>query len=87
MVSASDPGGDPVVVLLDPKSDGVTRTDDAQLARGHEATYEFTDAPVLGVLGAGAAEVLRCTRSRACCCRVTVCCGCTRPDGGLRQGA
>ena len=59
MVSASDRGGDPVVVLLDPKSDGVTRTTTPSSRGATEATYEFTDAPVLGVLGAGASDVLR----------------------------
>jgi alkylation response protein AidB-like acyl-CoA dehydrogenase len=59
MVSASDTGGEPVVVLLDPRSDGITRTTTPSSRGATEATYEFTDAPVLGVLVAGAAEVLR----------------------------
>ncbi len=59
MVSASDPGGDPVVALVDPRSDGVTRTTTPSSRGVSEGTYEFMDAPVLGVLGAGAAEVLR----------------------------
>ena len=59
MVSASGTAGDPLVVLVDPASDGVTRTT-APSSRGEtEATYEFDGAPILGVLADGAAEVLR----------------------------
>lgn len=59
LVSASDQGGEPVVVLLDPKSDGVTRTTSPSSRGTTEATYEFAGAPILGVLAAGAADVLR----------------------------
>jgi len=59
LVSASDQGGEPVVVLLDPKSDGVTRTLSPSSRGTTEASYEFDRAPILGVLAAGAAEVLR----------------------------
>jgi alkylation response protein AidB-like acyl-CoA dehydrogenase len=59
LVSATDAGGDPVVVLLDPRSDGVTRTKTPSSRGVTEATYEFDGAQVLGVLADGAAEVLR----------------------------
>lgn len=59
LVSASDPGGEPVVVLVDPQSDGVTRTTTPSSRGTTEATYEFDGAPVLGVLASGAADVLR----------------------------
>jgi hypothetical protein len=59
LVSASDAGGEPVVVLLDPRSDGVTRTTTPSSRGTAEATYEFEGAPVLGVLAPDAAEVLR----------------------------
>jgi alkylation response protein AidB-like acyl-CoA dehydrogenase len=60
LVSASDASGGPVAVLVDPKSDGVSRTTTPS-SRGSdaEATYEFDGAPVLGVLAEGAADVLR----------------------------
>ncbi len=50
MVSASDAAGDPVVVLVDPASDGVTRTTTPSSRGETEATYEFDGAPILGVL-------------------------------------
>ena len=59
MVSASDAAGDPVVVLVDPASDGVTRTTTPSSRGETEATYEFDGAPILGVLAEGAADVLR----------------------------
>ncbi len=59
LVSATDAGGEPVVVLVDPQSDGVTRTATPSSRGTAEATYEFEGTPVLGVLTAGAAEVLR----------------------------
>jgi alkylation response protein AidB-like acyl-CoA dehydrogenase len=59
MVSASDADGRPVVVLLDPRSDGVTATSSPSSRGVAEATYEFDGAQVLGVLQAGAAQVLR----------------------------
>ncbi len=60
LVSASDTSGGPVVVLVDPKSDGVSRTTTPS-SRGDsaEATYEFDGAHVLGVLSEGAPDVLR----------------------------
>src|SRR4051812_18809761 len=59
IVSATDAGGTPVVVLLDPQSEGVSRTTTpSSRGREVEATYEFDDAPVLGVLADGAADVL-----------------------------
>ncbi len=59
MVSASDASGGPVVVLVDSASDGVVRQT-APSSRGEtEASYEFDGAPVLGVLGEGASDVLR----------------------------
>jgi alkylation response protein AidB-like acyl-CoA dehydrogenase len=59
IVSATDAGGDPVVVLLDPRSGGVTSTPTPTSSGAGEATYEFDGAQVLGVLGDGAADVLR----------------------------
>jgi alkylation response protein AidB-like acyl-CoA dehydrogenase len=59
LVSAAGPGGDPVVVLVDPRSDGVTRTTTPTSRGATEATYVFEGAPVLGVLAPGAAEALR----------------------------
>ena len=60
MVSATDVEGQAVVVLLDPRSDGVTRTTTpSSRSTTAEATYVFESAPVLGVLGADAADVLR----------------------------
>ena len=59
LVSAVDQGDQPVVVLLDPRSDGVTRTTTPSSRGTTEATYAFDGAPVLGVLGAGAADSLR----------------------------
>ena len=60
LVSATGAGGAATVVLVDPQSDGVTRTTTPS-SRGSEAeaTYEFDEAPVLGVLAEGAADVLR----------------------------
>ena len=60
LVSASDGDGTPVVVLVDARSEGVSRTTTPS-SRGteSEATYEFDGAPVLGVLAEGAAAVLR----------------------------
>jgi alkylation response protein AidB-like acyl-CoA dehydrogenase len=60
IVSASDGDSGRVVVLVDPRSDGVTRTT-TPCSRGNEAeaTYEFDGTPVLGVLADGAADVLR----------------------------
>ena len=57
MVTASDASGGPVVVLVDPASEGVVRST-APSSRGTEATYEFDGAPVLGVLADGAVDVL-----------------------------
>ena len=57
MVTASDASGGPVVVLVDPASEGVVRST-APSSRGIEATYEFDGAPVLGVLTEGAVDVL-----------------------------
>jgi alkylation response protein AidB-like acyl-CoA dehydrogenase len=51
--------GTPVVVLVDPGADGVTRHDTPSSRGGHEASYVLDGAPVLGVLGDGAAEVVR----------------------------
>ncbi|WP_027862216.1 acyl-CoA dehydrogenase [Marmoricola sp. URHB0036] len=60
IVSATDAGGTPVVVLLDPQSEGVSRTTTpSSRGREVEATYQFDGAPVLGVLAEGAADVLR----------------------------
>lgn len=59
MVSATDATGGGVVVLLDPRSDGVTRTPTTSSRGATEATYEFDDAEVLGVLGEDAADTLR----------------------------
>ncbi len=58
LVSATADHG-PVVVLVDPTSDGVSRTDTASSRGGTEATYVFEGAPVLGVLGEGAAATVR----------------------------
>ena len=59
LVSASDAGGEPVVVLVDAASEGVSRTVTPSSRGLVEATYEFDGAPVLGVLGADAAGVVR----------------------------
>ena len=60
IVSALDGDNGPLVALVDPQGDGVTRTTTTS-SRGTdtEATYEFDAAPVLGVLADGAADVLR----------------------------
>ncbi len=58
LVSATAAGG-PVVVLVDPGGRGVSLTESRTSAGTTEATYELDDAPVLGVLGDGAGEVLR----------------------------
>ncbi len=59
MVSATDATGEAVVVLLDPRSDGVTRTATPSSRAEAEATYVFEGAHVLGVLEHGAAAALR----------------------------
>ena len=58
LVSVAGPDG-PVAVLVDPRSEGVTRHDTPASRGGGEATYVFEDAPVLGALGAGSAESVR----------------------------
>jgi alkylation response protein AidB-like acyl-CoA dehydrogenase len=60
IVSASTADDGRVVVLVDPQSDGVSRTTTPS-SRGteSEATYVFDGTPVLGVLSDGAADVLR----------------------------
>ncbi len=60
LVTATGPAGDPVVVLLDPHSEGARRSVTTS-SRGAdaEATWTFDQTPVLGVLGDGAAAVLR----------------------------
>src|SRR4051812_10199987 len=58
LVSATSDHG-AVVVLVDPDGDGVSSTE-TPASRGRvEATYVFDGAPVLGVLGEGAAEAVR----------------------------
>ena len=47
------------VALVDPASEGVTRTDTPSSSGRTEATYDFDGAPVLGVLGDDAAGILR----------------------------
>ena len=60
LVSASDQDSNSLVVLVDPQSEGVSRTVTPSSRSGEaEATYAFDGAPVLGVLGEGAADVLR----------------------------
>ena len=58
VVSASSPDG-AQVALVDPASEGVTRTDTPSSSGRTEATYDFDGAPVLGVLGDDAAGILR----------------------------
>ena len=59
MVSASNAAGEALVVLVDPASDGITRTTTPSSRGETERTYEFDGAPILGVLTEGAADVLR----------------------------
>ena len=70
-------------------SDGVTRTDHAELARGRaEATYDFDGAPVLGVLGRRRRRRAAPARGRRAAAAGRRPAGrSARPDRGLRQGA